>query len=57
MAISLKKNQKIELGFNKITVGSRWDPGEGTGQDFNLDALATIINSNRKLSMEYYFIC
>lgn len=56
MAINLKKGQKIEIGLSKITVGLGWDPNEGTGNDFDLDASAIMINSNRKLLAENYFV-
>ena len=56
MAINLKKGQKIEIGLSKITVGLGWDPNEGTGHDFDLDASAIMINSNRKLLGENYFV-
>lgn len=56
MAINLIKGQKIEIGLSKITVGLGWDPNEGTGHDFDLDASAIMINSKRKLLAEEYFI-
>ena len=56
MAINLQKGQKIDIGLSKITVGLGWDPNEGTGNDFDLDASAIMINSERKLLGENYFI-
>lgn len=56
MAINLRKGQKIDIGLSKITVGLGWDPNEGTGADFDLDASAIMINSKRKLLGEKYFI-
>uniref|UniRef100_UPI004049F102 TerD family protein n=2 Tax=Flavobacterium sp. TaxID=239 RepID=UPI004049F102 len=56
MAINLQKGQKIDIGLSKITVGLGWDPNEGTGFDFDLDASAIMIDSNRKLLGEAYFI-
>jgi tellurium resistance protein TerD len=56
MAINLQKGQKIDIGLSKITVGLGWDPNEGTGFDFDLDASAIMINDNRKLLAEDYFI-
>jgi tellurium resistance protein TerD len=56
MAINLKKGQKIDIGLSKITVGLGWDPNEGTGHDFDLDASAIMINENRKLLSEQHFI-
>ncbi|WP_062059764.1 TerD family protein [Aquimarina longa] len=56
MAINLQKGQKINIGLSKITVGLGWDPNEGTGFDFDLDASAIMINEDRKLLGESYFI-
>ncbi|WP_136666506.1 TerD family protein [Flavobacterium sp. H122] len=56
MAINLQKGQKIDIGLSKITVGLGWDPNEGTGFDFDLDASAIMIDVNRKLLGEEYFI-
>ena len=56
MAINLQKGQKIDIGLSKISVGLGWDPNEGTGHNFDLDASAIMINSNRKLLDEDYFI-
>lgn len=56
MAINLQKGQKIEIGLSKLTIGLGWDPNEGTGHDFDLDASAFLLNSERKLSKESHFI-
>jgi tellurium resistance protein TerD len=56
MAINLQKGQKIDIGLTRITVGLGWDPNEGTGFDFDLDASAIMIDENRKLLGEEYFI-
>jgi tellurium resistance protein TerD len=56
MAINLQKGQKIDIGLSKITIGLGWDPNEGTGHNFDLDASAIMINSDRKLLGEDYFI-
>ena len=56
MAINLQKGQKINIGLSKLTVGLGWDPNEGTGHDFDLDASAFILNIDRKLSKESHFI-
>lgn len=56
MAINLQKGQKINIGLSKITVGLGWDPNEGTGHDFDLDASAIMINSERKLLSDNHFI-
>ncbi|MGE6394887.1 TerD family protein [Chryseobacterium scophthalmum] len=56
MAINLQKGQKIELGLTKMTIGLGWDPNEGTGHAFDLDASAIMIDSNRKLVGDEYFV-
>ncbi|MDG1276468.1 MAG: TerD family protein [Algoriphagus sp.] len=56
MAINLQKGQKIDIGLSKITVGLGWDPNEGTGHDFDLDASAIMINQSRKLISEQHFV-
>ena len=56
MAISLVKGQKIDIGLSKITVGLGWDPNEGTGHDFDLDASAFMINANRIIPEDNYFV-
>jgi tellurium resistance protein TerD len=56
MAINLQKGQKIDIGLSKITVGLGWDPNEGTGHDFDLDASAIMINESRKLLSEQHFV-
>ena len=40
MAISLEKGQRIQIGLSKVSVGLGWDPNDGTGFDFDLDASA-----------------
>src|SRR5690606_935798 len=42
--------------LSKITIGLGWDPNEGTGHDFDLDASAIMINQERKLLGDDYFI-
>lgn len=56
MSINLVKGQKVSIGLTKIVVGLGWDPNEGTGYDFDLDASAVMINSQRKLPNENFFI-
>ncbi len=56
MAINLIKGQKIDIGLSKISVGLGWDPNEGTGFDFDLDASAFMIDSNRLIPTEEFFI-
>tara|TARA_B110000285_G_C14983405_1_gene542581 strand:- start:134 stop:760 length:627 start_codon:yes stop_codon:yes gene_type:complete len=56
MAINLQKGQKIDIGLSNITIGLGWDPNEGTGHDFDLDASAIMINESRKVLSEQHFI-
>jgi tellurium resistance protein TerD len=56
MAISLQKGQKIDIGLSKIKVGLGWDPNEGTGYDFDLDASAFMIDANRGLPSDQFFV-
>lgn len=56
MAISLVKGQKIDIGLSKISVGLGWTPNEGTGNNFDLDASAFMIDANRLIPAEEFFI-
>lgn len=56
MAINLQKGQKIDIGLSKISVGLGWNPNEGTGFDFDLDASAFMLNAARKIPTEEHFV-
>jgi tellurium resistance protein TerD len=56
MAINLTKGQRIEIGLSKVGVGLGWDPNEGTGFDFDLDASAFMLGSNKKLPKDEFFV-
>ncbi|MDR1169247.1 MAG: TerD family protein [Prevotellaceae bacterium] len=56
MAINLVKGQRIEIGLSKVGVGLGWDPNEGTGFDFDLDASAFMLGANKKLPAEDFFV-
>lgn len=56
MAINLQKGQKIDIGLTKMSVGLGWNPNEGTGFDFDLDASAFMIDSNRLIPAEEFFV-
>lgn len=56
MAINLQKGQKIDIGLTKMSVGLGWKPNEGTGYAFDLDASAFMIDSNRVIPTEGYFV-
>ena len=47
MAINLAKGQRIEIGLSKVGVGLGWDPNEGTGFDFDLDASAFMLGATQ----------
>jgi tellurium resistance protein TerD len=56
VAINLSKGQRVELGLQKAGIGLGWDPNEGTGYDFDLDASAFMVNQQGKIPNEKYFI-
>lgn len=56
MAINLTKGQRIEIGLSKVGVGLGWDPNEGTGFDFDLDASAFMLGENKKIPKEEFFV-
>lgn len=56
MAITLEKGQRIGIGLSKVSVGLGWDPNKGTGYDFDLDASAFMLGSNKKIPNDNYFI-
>lgn len=56
MAISLEKGQRIEIGLSKVSVGLGWDPNEGSGYDFDLDASAFMLGGNKKLPKDEFFV-
>jgi len=58
MAIDLTKGQRIDLGkgLSKVGVGLGWDPNEGTGSDFDLDASAFMLGANKKLPKDEFFV-
>lgn len=56
MAINLQKGERIDIGLNNLTIGLGWDPNEGTGADFDLDASAFMINGNRLIPKEEFFV-
>ena len=49
MAINLQKGQRIDIGLG-------WDPNEGTGYDFDLDASAFMIDDQRLIPSEPFFV-
>ncbi len=57
MAINLQKGQRVafESGLQHLTVGLGWDPAE-SGEDFDLDASACLLNDKKKIPAEGYFV-
>jgi tellurium resistance protein TerD len=55
MSINLTKGQRIEIGLSKVGVGLGWDPNEGTGFDFDLDASAFMLGE-KKLPQDEFFV-
>ncbi|MCA6363764.1 MAG: TerD family protein [Bacteroidetes bacterium] len=56
MAINLQKGQKVDISLSNLSVGLGWNPNEGTGHDFDLDASAFMLNGNRMIPSEGHFI-
>lgn len=56
MAINLTKGQRIEIGLSKLGIGLGWDPNEGTGFDFDLDASAFMLGENKKIPKDEFFV-
>lgn len=56
MAINLQKGQKIDIGLTKMSVGLGWNPNEGTGNDFDLDASAFMLNTKKLIPADEYFV-
>jgi hypothetical protein len=58
MAIELKKGERVSLDntLNNLTIGLGWDPNDGTGDDFDLDASAFMTGSKGKIPNDDYFV-
>jgi hypothetical protein len=58
MAINLEKGQSIHVGssLTKVAVGLGWDPNDGSGFDFDLDASAFMLGDNGRLLTDQYFV-
>lgn len=53
--LNLEKGQKINLekeapGITKYDIGMGWDPRATDGQDFDLDAIAVMLNADGKIT-------
>ena len=57
MAINLQKGEKQSLqGLTKIKIGLGWNPNEGVGNKFDLDASIFMLNSGKKVPTDGHFI-
>lgn len=54
--INLEKGQRIEVSLEKVSVGLGWDPNPNTGNDFDLDASAFLLDKRHKLPADEYFV-
>lgn len=56
--INLEKGQRIsmEKTLRKVGVGLGWDPNANGGEDFDLDASAFMLDSNKKTPTDSFFI-
>ena len=56
MAINLQKGQRVDIGLSKVGVGLGWDPGDSSGEQFDLDASAFMLNDKRKTPKDEFFV-
>lgn len=56
--INLEKGQRISMdkGLTLVGVGLGWDPNEGTGSDFDLDASAFMLGESGRIPTDEYFV-
>ena len=56
--INLEKGQRISMdrSLKLVGVGLGWDPSETPGVDFDLDASAFMLGSNRKTPKDEFFV-
>ena len=57
MPINLQKGQKIDVGLTKMSVCLGWNPNEGTGYDFDLDASAFMLTAEGKIPAPNFVVC
>ena len=55
---NLEKGQRISMdkGLTLVGVGLGWDPNEGTGYDFDLDASAFMLGESGRIPTDEYFV-
>lgn len=58
MAITLFKGFRINLdkGLVNVGVGLGWDPNQSTGAEFDLDASAFMLDENKKIPQDSFFV-
>ena len=56
MAINLQKGQRVELGLSRAGIGLGWDPNEGSGAAYDLDASLFMVGANGKIPDEKFFV-
>ena len=56
--INLEKGQRISMdkSLSLVGVGLGWDPNEGSGYDFDLDASAFMLGSKGEIPADEYFV-
>lgn len=56
--INLEKGQRISMdkGLTLVGIGLGWDPNEGAGYDFDLDASAFMLGESRRIPSVEYFV-
>lgn len=56
--INLEKGQRISMdkGLSLVGVGLGWDPNEGSGYDFDLDASAFMLGENGQIPKQEFFV-
>ena len=56
--INLEKGQRISMdkGLTLVGVGLGWDPNEGSGYDFDLDASAFMLGEKGQVPEQEYFV-
>jgi len=61
MTVNLTKGGNVSLskeapGLNEVRVGLGWDPRTTSGESFDLDASALLLDSNRKVPSDAHFV-
>lgn len=56
--INLEKGQRISMdkGLSLVGVGLGWDPNDGSGYDFDLDASAFMLGENGQIPQQEFFV-